>query len=163
MTNNNKIFNLKKTFNIARKHKTIREKVVLVGGCFDILHIGHIRFLEEAKKLGGKLFILLESDRKVKQLKGKNRPVFSQKERAQTLASLVWVDYIILLPYLLNSDYDEVITNIQPDIIACTENDPLLERKKYQIKKVSGQLVTLPYFKSLSSTKIASLLSKENI
>lgn len=161
--NNKKIISVKQTINLSKKYKASGEEVILVGGCFDILHIGHIRFLEEAKKLGGKLFVLLESDRKVKQLKGKKRPVFSQKERAHTLASLSSVDYIILLAYLQSSDYDEMITNIQPNIIACTENDPLLEKKKYQIEKVSGKLVTLPYFKSLSSTKIASLLSKENL
>ena len=101
----NKISGIKKSSEIADITRKKGRLVILTGGCFDILHIGHIRFLEEAKKLGGNLFILLESDKKVKELKGKNRPIFSQKERAHTLASLVSVDHIIMLPPLANTKY----------------------------------------------------------
>src|SRR3989338_3317419 len=159
----NKIVDIKKAVKLASVVHGRKEKIILVGGCFDILHIGHIRFLEEAKKLGGKLLVLLESDKKVKELKGKNRPVFTQNERTHTLASLLSVDYIVLLPHLKNSDYDKLITLIKPDIIAAAENDPILDKKRRQAEMVSGKLVKLKFFKSLSSSQIAEKFKKENI
>ena len=137
--------------------------IILTGGCFDILHIGHIRFLEEAKKSGGTLIVLLEPDEKVRKLKGAKRPVFSQHERARTLSSLIPVDYIILLPYLSGSGYDQYISVIKPDIIATTENDPILEKKRKQAEKVSGKLSVVKYFTSLSSSQIADKLKKESL
>src|SRR4030066_2117530 len=99
-------------------------RIVLIGGCFDILHIGHVRFLSEAKGMGDYLVVLLESDEKVKELKGKNRPVFIQKERAEVLSALGSVDLIVLLPMMENdSDYLNLVMKIKPDIIAVTEED----------------------------------------
>lgn len=98
-----------------------KKKVVLAGGCFDILHPGHVIFLQEAKKVGDKLIVLLESDEKIKKLKGINRPVHTQDERAKILQAVKFVDQIIKLPYMeSDSDYDQIITRIKPDIIALT-------------------------------------------
>lgn len=144
--------------NIKKNNKSI----VLVGGCFDIIHIGHVQFLQEAKKLGDKLVVLLEADEKVKLLKGKNRPLFTQKERACVLTSIKYIDLIILLPFLKNDgDYDQVILKIKPDIIAVTENDLLLEKKKNQAEKVNAQIKIIPYIKTFSSSKLAELLEME--
>ena len=106
------------------------KKIVLVGGCFDILHPGHVIFLEKAKKAGdehsssalqSKLIVLLESDEKVKKLKGVKRPVHSQEERAQVLLALKSVDSVIKLPYIeTEEEYDEIIKTVEPDIIALT-------------------------------------------
>lgn len=98
------------------------KKVVLVGGCFDILHPGHVIFLQKAKEVGETLIVLLESDAKIKKLKGVNRPVHTQKERALILKALNFVDQVILLPNMKNdSDYERLIKQIKPDIIAATE------------------------------------------
>lgn len=95
---------------------------MLVGGCFDVLHPGHVIFLEKAKKAGDKLVVLLESDEKVRQLKGSNRPVHNQKERARVLSALKSVDQVILLPEIKDDHaYDEIILKIRPDIIAITK------------------------------------------
>ena len=99
----------------------MRKKIVLVGGCFDVLHPGHIRFLEKAKKAGEYLIVLLESDKKIKELKGQDRPIHTQNERKLILKGLKSVDRVILLPYLKNdADYEVVIQQIKPDIIAAT-------------------------------------------
>jgi len=91
--------------NIKKQHK----KIVLVGGCFDILHPGHVIFLEKAKKVGDILFVLLESDEKVKKIKGANRPIHNQKMRAKVLSVLCCVDYIVMLPFLKSdTDYDKL-------------------------------------------------------
>ncbi len=99
------------------KHK----KVVLVGGCFDILHPGHILFLKKAREQGDKLIVLLESDQKIKELKGKDRPFFSQKERAEVLKGIKYVSQVISLPFMRrDADYEKIIKSLKPDIIAAT-------------------------------------------
>lgn len=102
--------------------KLKNKKVVLTGGCFDVLHLGHVIFLQKAQKVGDILVVLLESDEKIKKLKGVNRPVHTQKERAKILAALKVVDYVMLLPSLeTEEEYDELIAQLKPDIIAVTK------------------------------------------
>ena len=73
-------------------------KTVLVGGCFDILHFGHTRFLKKAKSFGDFLIVLLESDKHIKRLKGKNRPINNFMQRKEVLLSLKFVDKVIKVP-----------------------------------------------------------------
>jgi rfaE bifunctional protein nucleotidyltransferase chain/domain len=134
-------------------------RIVLTGGCFDILHIGHVRFLSEAKKMGDYLVVLLENDRTVKRLKGKKRPVFIQKERAEMLAALGSVDLVVLLPTMeSDQEYSNLILKIKPDIIAVTENDPRIEKKRDQARRVGGQLKVISHKKALSSSTLAKML-----
>lgn len=135
------------------------QSVVLIGGCFDILHIGHIKFLQEAKKKGDRLLVLLESDERVKKLKGTNRPHFPQEERAIVLASLSCVDFVILLSFLAtDEDYDKLIGKIRPAIIAVTSNDPIFSKKKKQAEMVGSKIEVIPYIKTFSSSQLAKLL-----
>jgi len=151
------IVHLKKLIKFLPRKGTAR--IVLTGGCFDLLHIGHARFLSKAKRMGDYLVVLLESDRKVKKLKGANRPLFAQKERAEMLSALGSVDLVVLLPTMeKDSDYLDLVTQISPDIIAVTENDPRLKEKKRQAKKVGGKLKVIPLTKTFSTSKLAKLL-----
>lgn len=144
----------------ALKNKKL--STVLVGGCFDILHVGHIKFLEEAKKHGDILIVLLESDEKVNNLKGLNKPVFSQTERAKVLSAVNSVDLIIILPDIKSdTQYDELIRKIHPDIIAITQNDPYTLKKKKQAEDIKGKLVAIPYVKTYSSSKLATIVGIE--
>lgn len=96
-------------------------KIVLVGGCFDVLHPGHVIFLEKAKRAGDSLVVLLESDKKVRQLKGPGRPVHNQKMRSKMLSALRAVDRVISLPFIEKArQYDEIIAGIKPHVIALT-------------------------------------------
>jgi rfaE bifunctional protein nucleotidyltransferase chain/domain len=145
---------LKTVFSRERKGK-----IVLTGGCFDILHIGHVRFLSEAKRMGDYLVVLLESDKKVKELKGEKRPVFIQKERAEMLSALESVDLIVLLPTLeKDSDYFNLVMKIKPDIIAVTENDPLTEKKRSQAKRIGGELKVVSFKETVSTSTLAKIL-----
>lgn len=157
-----KIFDINKGIGFARNLKKNAEKIILVGGCFDILHIGHIKFLENAKKLGGKLFILLESDEKVSHLKGNDRPIFKQADRAEALAHLDDVDVIISLPFFTtDDDYKNLVFDINPDIIAITENDPKTDKKKMQAKLLGANLEIINFVATLSSSHLADMLKKE--
>lgn len=109
---------------IIRNFKKQGKIIVLAGGCFDVLHPGHVVFLEKAKKTGDILIILLESDEKVRELKGANRPVYSQRGRAKVLSALYFVDCVVMLPYFSKDrEYDELIVDIKPDVIAATFKD----------------------------------------
>jgi rfaE bifunctional protein nucleotidyltransferase chain/domain len=156
-----RIVNLRelKTF-LPRKEG--EDRIVLTGGCFDILHIGHVRFLSEAKGMGDCLVVLLESDRNVKKLKGKDRPVFIQEERAEMLSSIRSIDLIVLLPMMENdNDYLNLVMKIKPDIIAVTEDDPHIEKKSRQAKKVGAILRIIPLTKTFSTSKLAKILGVE--
>lgn len=115
------------------------EKIVLAGGCFDILHIGHVAFLEKAKKAGDILVLLLESDLAIKLLKGERRPVNVQKNRAKVLSAIEFVDIVVTLPKpYKTTDYQRLVSQIKPDIIAVTEGDPNFKLKASQAKEVGG-------------------------
>ncbi|MEK7617106.1 MAG: adenylyltransferase/cytidyltransferase family protein [Patescibacteria group bacterium] len=120
---------------------TKSKKVVLVGGCFDVLHPGHVIFLEKAKKAGDKLVVLLESDEKVKKLKGVKRPVHNQDERVQVLLALKSVDEVIKLPFIeTEREYDEIIKKIKPDIIATAKGYENSHHHERSAKKVGAKI-----------------------
>lgn len=133
-----------------------KKGVVLVGGCFDIIHYAHLKFFKLSKEQGSFLAVLLESDENIKKLKGKNRPVNNQITRAENLSKVEYVDYIILLKTPTSSDYYiNIVKSIQPDIIAVTSGDPLLSIKKIQAEEVGGKVVeVMKRDENHSSTKI---------
>jgi len=121
-----------------------------------------VRFLSEAKGMGDCLVVLLESDEKVRKLKGKSRPVFIQRERAEMLASLKSVDLVVLLPVMENdNDYLRLVAKIKPDIIAVTKDDPHSGKKRWQAKEVGSELKTVSLTKTFSTSKLARLLGVE--
>ena len=157
-----KIINLKDAIKISKSIKNEGESIVLAGGFFDILHPGHIKFLENAKKHGDYLFILLENDNKAKEIKGPKRPINSQKDRAKILSFLPSVDYIFLLSDMTNNNYyDKIILQLKPDIIATTDKDPFINHKERQAKLVNGKVVSvIKRISDHSTTKLVNLMSK---
>lgn len=136
------------------------QHIVLVGGCFDLLHQGHKDFLSAAKKTGDILLIALESDKNIKRAKGNDRPINRQLKRARNLIKLKSVDLILLLPDLkTDQDYEKMIKMIHPKIIAVTENDPRIVNKKRQAEMVGAKVIpVVPYLKEYSTTKILKSL-----
>lgn len=132
----------------------LKTKVVLVGGCFDLLHYGHIYFLKKAKKLGNYLVVALESDENTRKLKGPKRPIHSQNRRKEMLESLRFVDKVITLPPMKSdADYERLIRRVNPDIIAVTYGDT---------KNTHGvKTVVIPKIKTPSTTQIAKFLKIE--
>ncbi len=135
----------------------MQKNKILVGGCFDILHIGHINFLKKAKTFGDYLIVLLESDKNIKKLKGSTRPFHNQKERKEILESLKFVDKVIVLPDIVtNKTYDDIIKKVRPKIIAITEGDPIKDKKLIQAKSVHAKLKVIKKYKSKSTSSILS-------
>lgn len=118
------------------------KKIVLAGGCFDILHVGHVAFLEKAKGQGDVLVVLLESDEHIHKIKGANRPVNSLHDRAIVLEALRAVDIVVLLPTVMdNTTYDSLISLIKPAIIATTTGDPNRQHKERQAKQIGAVVI----------------------
>jgi D-glycero-beta-D-manno-heptose 1-phosphate adenylyltransferase len=91
------------------------DKITLANGCFDLLHVGHVRYLHAAKELGGKLVVAINSDESVRALKGEGRPLMPEKERAEILAALADVDAVVIFP---ERDVRALIREIRPEIQA---------------------------------------------
>jgi len=130
------------------------QKIVLVGGCFDVLHYGHISFLKEAAALGSHLVVALESDETI--VHTKDRRVFhNQSQRAEILDALSFVSDIVLLPILrTDQDYFQLVEAISPHIIAMTEGDPQRQNKKRQADHVGGKTAIFPFEKGFSTTDL---------
>lgn len=158
-----KVITLREVIKLSKKLKSERERIVLVGGCFDILHLGHVTFLEKAKERGDKLLVLLESDEAVRVFKGENRPINTQKDRARVLAALSAVDFIITLPRRLDDKmYDQIVKEIRPEVLATTKGDPQKYHKERQAKLVGAKVIEIVEpLKNQSTTRLAELLKEE--
>jgi D-glycero-D-manno-heptose 1,7-bisphosphate phosphatase len=117
--NNPKIKNQKQIVRIARKLKKEGKKIVTYSGSFDVLHIGHIKAIKEAKKQGDILIILLNSDKSVKSYKGPTRPIILEDHRAEMLAAIQYVDYIYIFDEI---NVLPILEKIKPNIHANAEN-----------------------------------------
>jgi rfaE bifunctional protein nucleotidyltransferase chain/domain len=99
----------------VREWRAAGEKITLTNGCFDVLHVGHVRYLRGARDLGGKLVVAVNSDASVRTLKGSGRPRVPENERAEIMAALTDVDAVIVFDA---PDVRELIRLIRPDVHA---------------------------------------------
>ncbi len=128
------------------------KKIVFTNGCFDLIHLGHVRLLEKSKKLGNILIVGLNSDSSVKRLKGKDRPLCPEKDRAGVLAALEAVDYVVLFseqtPYRL-------IQKIKPNILVKGgDYKPKDVVGADIVKKNKGKVLIFPTLKGRGTTKL---------
>lgn len=99
----------------VEKWRQAGEKVTLANGCFDVLHVGHIRYLRAAKELGGRLIVAINSDESVRALKGSGRPLMPAEERAEVISALADVDAVVIFQ---EPDVRALIREIRPDVQA---------------------------------------------
>ncbi len=114
-THENKILSRDQLRRRVEEWRRAGERIILTNGCFDLLHVGHIRYLRAAKQLGGKLVVGLNADESVRGLKGPGRPLMPAAERAEILAALADVDAVVVFP---EADVRALIREIRPDIHA---------------------------------------------
>lgn len=107
-------FNLDESLKTIETFRKNNEKIVFTNGCFDLLHVGHIRYLREAKSLGQRLVVGINSDSSVKKLKGPSRPVQIEFERAEILSDLKSVDLVVIFD---QETPEELIKAVRPDIL----------------------------------------------
>ena len=153
---NPKIVSLSKLSKLRKEH--LSQKICLVSGCFDLLHFGHVRFLEAVKKTTDILIVMILTDTFVKKRKTTARPIYNEKDRAGMIAALSVVDYACLCSY---EKVENLIKNLQPDTYGVggdRKNMVLPEKKildKYQVK-----IRYYNRFGSISSTSIIQKLKK---
>jgi rfaE bifunctional protein nucleotidyltransferase chain/domain len=133
-------------------------RVVFTNGCFDLLHPGHIRSLEQARELGDALIVGLNSDASVRQLKGEGRPVLPERERAEVLAALESVDAVVIFDELTPR---EVVARLLPDVLVKGgdwPDDQIVGRE--EVEAAGGRVVSIPVVHGYSTSDILRKIRK---
>ncbi len=126
--------------------------IAFTNGCFDILHVGHVRYLREAKKTADILVLALNSDSSVRAIKGEKRPVVGEQERAEIMAALEFIDFVTLFQELTPL---ELINYLQPDVLI--KGGDWAEEKvvgREEVKKWGGRVAIIPEIEGKSTTNI---------
>ena len=149
---NDKIKKLKELLREVKKLKKSGSKIVFTNGCFDLLHVGHLRVFQEAKRRGDILIVGLNSDASVKKLKGPDRPLVPVKERAELLANLELIDYVVIFA---EETPENLIRAIRPDV--------LVKGADYKLRQIvgledvcahGGEVVRIPILPGHSTSQI---------
>ncbi len=143
---------------LAKKLKRQGKRIVFTNGCFDLLHAGHVRYLEDARRLGDCLIVGLNTDASVRRLKGPGRPVSPEKDRAAVIAALASVDYVALFG---DDTPRALIRLIEPDV--------LVKGADWNAKDIvgsdlvagyGGKVKTIPFLKGRSTTALIKKIAK---
>jgi rfaE bifunctional protein nucleotidyltransferase chain/domain len=133
-------------------------RIVFTNGCFDILHPGHVRLLEAARNLGDVLVLAINTDRSVRENKGRGRPVIAEAERAEVAAALAAVDYVVLFD---EPTPREIILRVKPDVLVKGSDwgaDEIVGRE--EVEAAGGRVVSLPLEPGYSTSSIIEHIAK---
>ena len=145
-----KIVNRKEVGLLAKQLKLAGKTLVFTNGCFDILHIGHVTYLQEARKLGDRLIVAVNTDESVRKLKGPTRPVNTLANRMQMLAALACVDWVV---EFREDTPERLICAIKPDLLVKGgDNDPQKIPGNRCVWEHGGQVVALSFVDGVSTT-----------
>ena len=135
------------------------KRLVFTNGVFDLLHVGHVRYLEQARALGDSLLVAINSDRTVRELKGPDRPVFDQAERAEILAALRCVDYVTVFD---NISPRSLIRELLPDVLV-KGGDYQLDQihGREEVEAAGGNVISLPFVEGASTTQLIERIKKD--
>ena len=134
-------------------------RLVFTNGVFDLLHVGHVRYLAQARALGDALVVAINSDRSVRELKGPDRPVFDQAERAEILAALRQVDYVVVFDDISPRN---VITQLLPDVLV-KGGDYQLDQihGREEVEAAGGKVISLPFVDGASTSGLIARVKKK--
>jgi D-beta-D-heptose 7-phosphate kinase/D-beta-D-heptose 1-phosphate adenosyltransferase len=140
------------------KLKSEGRKVVFTNGCFDILHVGHIAYLKKARKLGNALVIGLNSDSSVRAIKGKDRPINREADRATVLSALYFVDYITIFS---DPTPEKLIKALKPDILVKGADWKVRDIVGADfVRSYGGKVKRIPFVKGYSTTSVLNKIGK---
>ena len=147
-----KIKTIKELKNISEELRNRNKTIITTNGVFDILHIGHIRYLQEAKKLGDVLIVAINSDSSTKKIKGPKRPLNNEKDRTEALAALECVDFVTIF----NEESPiKILEQIKPNIhVKGGDYDMSQIIEKDAVEKNNGKIVLIPEVKGYSTTAL---------
>ncbi len=147
-----KIKKRKELLKIIKNLKSKGKRIVFTNGCFDLLHLGHVRYLEEAKSLGDILVVAVNGDSSVRKLKGSKRPILPEADRTEILSGLGCVDYITTFN---ESDPLKLITSLKPDLLVKGGDwarEQIVGREV--VENSGGELLIIPFVKGSSTTNV---------
>lgn len=154
-----KIKNQDELSTFLRALRSVGKKIVFTNGCFDIIHTGHTRYLDQAKAYGDILVIGLNSDSSVRAIKGEKRPINGQAERAETLAALESVDFVTIFE---EPDPFKLISKLQPDVLVKGGDWPVEKIIGGDIVQArGGRVISVPYIEGNSTTGIIEKILKK--
>ncbi len=158
---NTKLMTLVDLTKQVRAFQKKKKKVVFTNGCFDILHVGHIRYLSAARALGDVLIVAVNSDRSVRALKGEQRPIVPQRERLEVLAALSFVDYLLLFT---GKTPGRLINTLGPDILVKGGDwslEEIVGRK--QVEARGGKVVRIKVVRGASTTGLIERIVEKSL
>jgi D-glycero-beta-D-manno-heptose 1-phosphate adenylyltransferase len=134
-------------------------RLVYTNGVFDLLHVGHVRYLAQARALGDALVVAINSDRTVRELKGPDRPVFDQGERAEILAALRQVDYVVVFDDISPRS---LISRLLPDVLV-KGGDYQLDQihGREEVEAAGGKVISLPFVDGASTTTLIERMKQK--
>lgn len=158
MFTSEKIVSAPKAKETIEAWKTLGQKVVFTNGCFDILHVGHVEYLEKARKLGDKLVVALNTDQSVSAIKGPLRPIIPQDARARLMAALQFVDLVLFFD---TETPKEIIEYLIPDVLVkgADYNEDNIVGSKF-VKENGGEVKTIELVEGFSTTKIINKIKE---
>jgi D-beta-D-heptose 7-phosphate kinase/D-beta-D-heptose 1-phosphate adenosyltransferase len=149
---NEKILSEDRAAQVRARLRAEGRRLVFTNGCFDLLHVGHVRYLQSARALGDALIVAINSDRAVRELKGAGRPVMTEAERAEVLAALEAVSYVTVFDELSPR---RLIARLLPDVLAKGGDYALDEiHGREEVEAAGGRCVALPFVEGASTTEI---------
>jgi rfaE bifunctional protein nucleotidyltransferase chain/domain len=155
---NNKILSLDSLINKVSVIRKNNQTIVFTSGCFDILHIGHTRFLKKAATYGDVMILALNSDDSVNRVKGKTRPIINQSDRAELLSELIYLDYIVFLNHI---NACSLIDEIRPEFYVKGEDYRKMNEKLWpeadMVRSYSGEI---KYVKLVPNRSTTSIINK---
>lgn len=149
------------TDELLRERERLRAvplRLVFTNGCFDLLHVGHVRYLQAARALGDALVVAINSDRGVRELKGEGRPIMGEMERAEMLAALGAVDYVTVFDALSPRT---LIATVLPDVLVKGGDYGLDEiHGREEVEAAGGRVLSLPFVEGASTSSIIEKIRK---
>ena len=140
--------------------RAARRLLVFTNGCFDILHVGHVRYLAAARRLGDALLVAVNSDRSVRALKGRGRPLMNEAERAEMLAALAAVDFVTVFE---EESPRKLISELLPDVLVKGGDYALDEiHGREEVEAAGGRVLALPFVEGASTTGIIERIKDVN-
>jgi D-beta-D-heptose 7-phosphate kinase/D-beta-D-heptose 1-phosphate adenosyltransferase len=156
---NEKIFSLEQMLAERDRLRAAGKRLVFTNGVFDLLHVGHVRYLSQARALGDALVVAINSDRSVRALKGPERPVFDQDERAEILAALRDVDYVVVFDDISPR---AVIKRLLPDVLVKGGDYQLDEiHGREEVEAAGGKVISLPFVDGASTTSVLEKMKRK--
>ncbi len=153
-----KILSLEQLLGVRKGLRAAGRRLVFTNGVFDLLHVGHVRYLAEARNLGDALIVAINSDRAVRELKGAERPVTSEDERAEVLAALRDVTYVVIFDDISPRS---LIAQLLPDVLVKGGDWGLAEiHGREEVEAAGGQVASLPFVAGSSTTEIIERMKR---